>query len=655
MISVFSAPTHLLVVGSFILLLALSFLGFFLVRGGWQWFRLGGVLKRLKQSGVGSAEALKSVFATDNTLAHLWKEYFDTLHAQKEERDGEEITVAMRSTVPAEVFFNNQYIVDSHLRTEFFKHLPGIFTGLGIIGTFMGLIQGLQAFQVSENPQAVRNSLESLLHGVHEAFFVSAVAIGLAMIVTVLEKLLLASLYKRVEAIAQDLDGRFEAGAGEEYLSRLVKASEDSASQSKILKDALVKDLKQILQEISEQQIASVRENNAQLGQAIGDSIREGLKEPLSHIAETVKIASGEQTGNASRMLQDVLTHFSQQLNEMFSGQISGINDLNQKTAQAMQQAVGTLNQLVANLEAASEKSGDAMAQRMAEALEKMEQRQESINQQTQAFVEQIKQLVASTQTETHQKLQETLAGLGDQVSAMIDALRNETKQALEQNRSREEQLAERTSGAVSAMTESVSAAVKEMSEASTLMQQSVATLAQSSGQAVDKMAFGAETLNQASKSFASAGERVMSIMNQAVDVTSKLTELSGALTSSSASLQTALNDYRSHRDAVTDMVGQLRALVDSAKKEATLTADVLSRIQSATDKLVAAQHEAEKYLDGITNVLTQAHQAFAEATMKTLDRANTEFHQKISSAVNLLGSSIQELETTLGSIPALN
>ena len=35
-------------------------------------------------------------------------------------------------------------MVDAPLRTEFYKHLPGILTGLGIIGTFSGLIIGLQ-------------------------------------------------------------------------------------------------------------------------------------------------------------------------------------------------------------------------------------------------------------------------------------------------------------------------------------------------------------------------------------------------------------------------------------------------------------------------------------------------------------------------------
>lgn len=91
-----------------------------------------------------------------------------------------ESAVAYRATAPAESFFNSQFVVDSRLRTEFFKHLPGIFTGIGIIGTFTGLIVGLQGFQVSQDPAKVSASLETLLAGVLEAFVVSALAIALA-------------------------------------------------------------------------------------------------------------------------------------------------------------------------------------------------------------------------------------------------------------------------------------------------------------------------------------------------------------------------------------------------------------------------------------------------------------------------------------------
>ena len=672
MIEVSNIATHLLVTGGLLSLLVLGFLALFLVPGVIHWFRLRNIL-----SGVGSLEAktspgdFKKLFMRDKQLAHLWAEYSESLHVQREERDGQMQVVAVRSTIAADTYFNEQFVVDSRLRTEFFKHLPGIFTGLGIIGTFTGLIEGLRRFQVSENAATVRASLESLMHAVGEAFLISAAAITAAMAVTFLEKLLLAALYRKTEAIAHGIDARFEAGAGEEYLSRLVNASEASASQSKILKDALVKELGDILRELTasqlstgqqlhaqlaqrieestNRQVEAAREDNQVLGDIIAGSIEKSLKGPLDKIANSVETASGDQSATAVKMLNDIMVSFSQRLNDLFGGQINGINELNKQTAQGMQDAVASLNALVGKLEESGKKTTDDMAAQMAASIRAMEERQASINTQTEEFVDQIRQLVQSSQAETQQKLQATLDSIGQQMTTILSKLSESQAKVFEDNRAREQSMADRASNAVSEMTGSVEAAVKEISAASQTMAQSVSTLTAATASTVDKMSAGANRLDTAATNFAAAGDRVTSAMGQAATVSGKLTELSGALTTSSGALQEALRDYKSQRDAVSALLGDVRATVELAKKEVSLTGDVLQRIETSTTKLSQAQKAADEYLDGVSQVLADSSDAFRESVVSTLAKVNHDFHTKLSSAVGLLSTAVQELEVTLG------
>lgn len=672
MIEVSNIATHLLATGGLLSLLVLGFLALFLLPGVIHWFRLGKIL-----SGVESFEAktppgeFKKLFARDKPLAHLWAEYQESLHVQREERDGQMQVVAVRSTIAADTYFNDQFVVDSRLRTEFFKHLPGIFTGLGIIGTFTGLIEGLRRFQVSENAATVRASLESLMHAVGEAFLISAAAITAAMAVTFLEKLLLAALYRKTEAIAHAIDARFEAGAGEEYLSRLVNASEASASQSKILKDALVKELGDILRELTasqlstgqqlhaqlaqrieestNRQVAAAREDNQLLGDVIAGSIEKSLKGPLDKIASSVETASGDQSATAVKMLNDIMVSFSQRLNDLFGGQINGINELNKQTAQGMQDAVASLNALVGKLEESGKKTTDDMAAQMAASIKAMEERQASINTQTQEFVDQIRQLVQSSQAETQQKLQVTLDSIGQQMTTILSKLSESQVKVFEENRAREQTMADRASNVVSEMTGSVEAAVKEISAASQTMAKSVSTLTAATASTVDKISAGANRLDTAATNFAAAGDRVTHAMAQAATVSSKLTELSGALTASSGALQEALRDYKSQRDAVSALLGDVRATVELAKKEASLTGDVLQRIETSTTKLSQAQKAADEYLDGVSQVLADSSDAFRESVVSTLAKVNHDFHTKLSSAVGLLSTAVQELEVTLG------
>ena len=628
--------------------------------------RLGRVVRKLRAiNAKTSREAIQKIFPTKH-LRHLWKEYDETLHAQYEEQDGQRQVAAIRSTTPAEMYFNDQYVVDSYLGTEFFKHLPGIFTGLGIVGTFGGIIEGLAQFQVTENADTVRQSLESLMHSVGHAFLLSGSAIALAMVYTVFEKLILASLYRKTEAISHVIDSHFESGAGEEYLSRLVDASEASASQAKILKDSLVNDLKKVLQELTEsqieagrtlhdQQLAATKEGNQSLGEVISTSIEKSLKAPLDEIAVSVKSASGDQSKAAIDMLNDVMVHFSQRLNDLFGGQINNINELNKQTAQSMQDAVASLNTLLGNLENSGKRATDEMATKMAAAIQSMEERQASINAQTQEFVGQIRELVKNSQTETQHKLQSTLETIGEQMTSILGTLSKSQAQAFADNQAREQEMADRASSAVSQMTGSVEAAVQEISTASKAMSQSVASLSSATTSSVDKMNAGAERLGTAASSFAAAGEHVTEVMTQVTATSNKLAEASGSLTAGSSSLQEALRDYRTQRETLASLLSEVRETIELARKEASITADALQRIETSTTKLATAQKAADEYLDGVNQVLGQSSDSFKEAVVSTLGKVNNEFHEKLSAAVGLLGTAIQELESSLGTIAAPN
>ncbi len=651
MINLSAVPAHLLVTGGFIGLLLVGFIALFLVPGIIHWFRLGRIQRALSMFKAPTPTAeMKKLFSSDRRLAHLWSEYQDTLHVQRAESDGQMEIVAVRSTIPAAAYFSAEYLVDSRLRTEFFKHLPGIFTGIGIIGTFTGLIEGLRRFQVSENAATVRTSLESLMHSVGEAFLISAAAIGAAMLVTLIEKMILASLYRKAEEIAHAIDAQFNSGAGEEYLARLVTASEASASQSKILKDALVKELGDILRELTAAQLAANRDENKALGGVIASSIENSLKAPLERIAETVKTASSDQSATAVQMLNDVMISFSQRLNDLFGGQITGINELNKQTAQGMQDAVAALHSLVGKMGDNSKQATDQMAAQMAASIRAMEERQAQINAESTAFIEQLRKVVEGAQSKTQEKIEATLETIGSQVTAIVTNLNDTHKTSLESNRAREEAMTGRASALVAGMTGTVEVAIREITAASTSMAQSVAALSSATTSSIDKLNIGAERLNTAAVGFATAGDRVTAAMGQAATVSNKLTEVSGSLTASASAVQDALRDYRAQREAVVKLLAEVRATIEMARKEAGLTADVLQRLESSASRLGTAQKAVDSYLDGVSDILAESNAAFRDSVVTTLSQVNYDFHSKLSSAVGLLSSAVSELEVTLGS-----
>ena len=138
------APMHQLVFGTVVVTLFLATLAFFFGPGLILRGKLVRISKALQAFSTGTPKAdYAKAFQGDPRLSHLWGEYQESLHDQREFRDGQMTVIATRSTVPADAYFNGPLVIDGSLRTEFFKHVPGLFTGVGIIGTFYGLILGL--------------------------------------------------------------------------------------------------------------------------------------------------------------------------------------------------------------------------------------------------------------------------------------------------------------------------------------------------------------------------------------------------------------------------------------------------------------------------------------------------------------------------------
>lgn len=272
------------------------------------------------------------IFSREKHLSHLWTEYRETLYTERKDVDGEEQRV-IKASIPAEAVFNSNSVIDSQINTEFIKHVPGMLTGVGIIGTFYGLINGLSSFEVSENSVAVRNGLELLLQSVSGAFFISLTAIAVAMVVTFLEKLVVSWLYQQVDRTTHLLDAKYKSKASEDYLNEIRSFTEETSNQIKQLKLVMVNDFIPAIKNASElQHEDSVRTFTQLTGsleaqsRTIADSIKEGLTGPVSQMVEAYQKNTGDQSESTVKMLGDVMSSFSERLNELFGSQIGSIN-----------------------------------------------------------------------------------------------------------------------------------------------------------------------------------------------------------------------------------------------------------------------------------------------------------------------------------------
>lgn len=351
------------------------------------------------------------------SVAHAWREYNDTLHEQLDLVDGQRRFSDIRATVPADAFINLESIVDPRLGAEYFRHLPGLFTGLGIIGTFSGLIAGLISFKPNVEVEALKIGLGDLFQHVQGAFYFSAFAISLAMLVTLIEKWLYSSCAKWVGEITVGLDSLFRAGVGEEYLSGLLRASQENATQTRQLKESMVDDLKVLLTNLTERQI----EASQRMSSDIGQHIRESLKDPLSSLAETVRQASGQQATAAGQVLENLMTAFMAQMKESLGGQIGDLSALMQQTAQSLSSVEASMRSMIEDMRRTSSESSaglQATVQGLITAMAEHQRDQSvAIKGSTEGLLQRVEQTINDLATHQEELSRRTETGLASVVS----------------------------------------------------------------------------------------------------------------------------------------------------------------------------------------------------------------------------------------------
>lgn len=648
--------------------------------------------------------ALEQVFQK-SPLQHAWQEYAETLHDQFEVRDGERQLLRSRATAGAGHFFTSQTVVETPLGTEFYKHLPGILTGIGIVGTFFGLMLGLQHFNPG-TPEQVNASVDQLLKDVLFAFLGSFFSIFASIAVTLTEKWRLGRCYKHLEKLTEAIDGLFDSGVGEEYLAELVMSSNESSIQTRQLKDSLVTDLREMLQNLVDTQVreslkladtlsASYRDSGQVLAEQIGGAIESSLRVPLEQIAGAVQSASGDQSNQVQSLLQDVLVAFMNKLESTFGQQFNGLHEMMGQSVAAMQSMQQGFNALVDDMRSASESStqnsakmiaqlladmqagqnsmqagmnemlaslqasiarigseGEGAGERMAQQLEKLfaesEARQQAMAENLQAFIETMKQNIGQGQQETMAKIAGSVDVLGEQLGAMFKQMEQGRAQMDQATKVAQLELHRGTRDMVGGLERQVNDLLDAVAEQNGSMQDTVKLLSAQTEQHLQSMQAGAERMRVAAERFETAGQSVTKASEATTGMLGAIQGSGTELVGASRELSSIVADYRNNRDALAQTLSVIQGVVASAQSEASGRTQYLLDMKQQSERLQALNREVHDYLEQISGVLGRGFGEFTEGVDRSLRQTLGSLDAELHKAMTSLAGGVEGVKESL-------
>lgn len=628
--------------------LTLAFLIGYVVKGTQVWWQLRSALKAvrslLKTGPAPNPTEVASAFRRE-PLKHLWIEYADTLHELRQAGSGGTALTEFRATIPAEAMFTKEVLVDGRLFDEFTRHLPGVLTGLGIIGTFAGLLSGLDKFKVDpEKIQNTVNGLGPLLEGVQHAFVASGSAIACAMLVVFVSRLTLAYFYRLVEHLTNGIDSLYRTGAGEEYLARLVKSSEQNAASTAQLKDALVEDLHKMMTNLVDRQIAAQETASLALGKHIGEAISTAIAEPMKRVGDAMEATSRGNGEQVNSMLETLLTGFMAKLEDTFGGQMRGINEQMHRSMDSMAAVQASLQGLLSDIRSTNEHAASQMSGTLEEAMKKAADNQQLLTEQMREFVQDFRNLVTEEQSKSKHAMNEAVTKVLGEVAAAMEELESVRKASAVEESGRNERLATQTNQLVGGLTTQVESLLGAVSDQVSKTQRNIDALGDVSLRAIDGMNQGALTIGSAAQRFETAGAAVTDAFDRSTEVAETLATTAASLQAASSAVQRGFEQYDSTRKTVDTQMAALMGLIESVKREAGISQALVSSIKTSAEAMRQSEAEAREHLGQVNAALVKAFSDFGSALVSQVKSTIAETDRHLAQGTGHLNGVVQEL-----------
>ncbi len=596
--------------------------------------------------------ALNEIFS-NSPFKNIWEEYVLSLHEVVNKKEDDLETKRVYATAPAQTFFSKETLIDLQINAGFYRHLPGILTGIGIIGTFTGLVWGLNEFRLDAG--LALESLPLLLQEVSSAFVGSGFAILTAIFITYKEKDIINKCYLLVEELNKEMDSIYAMGVGEEYLSRLVAVSEKSPAAMSAFKDEVLSNVSELLTESTRLQIEAQREQNQAIADQVSTAVKRSLEEPMSSLVSALREVRGDQQEAVSDIMERVITGFMTKLGDTVGSQIEGINTSIRSSSEVLDKVHVAMVESIDGITIAGEATAEKMADKIEQTFEKIvmsqeksnarmmeEQKQvvESMEEAMNAVLSSINDAVISFAIDRKQQMsqyKESYDSLLVAVKDAVDVLSLERLEQIDQDNVRNDNLIKSLDKLYSDLSGSVEKVSSDIKEATFQTSDNFIQIQDLTSQTMAEMKDGASIMRDASAQFTGAGDKLSGL-------TQAMSHTADTMQTTASSMTAAYAEYDNIRGAVQGQVEQLQEFVDIARRESALSGKLISDVERVAKSLAIAEQQSTKYIESANDVLKQSFQDFGTEMVSQVRNINSESNRQLSTSLHALSGTVDSM-----------
>ena len=643
----------------------------------------------------------------DSIIRSEWIEFEKSLIKTQDEYGNDIIF----RTMDASIYFNND-IINNKVNIESYSAIPGILTGIGLFGTFLGLTIGLNGINLTQNSsQSLSKDITKLLGGVHTAFVTSLLGIFFALAYQFAYKDKLNEVKKQIENLQSALNDMFDLKTPEFYLSQVPTAmaqqleqlkkfnSEIAMSIATNIDQKVAESIQPSLQGLLEAMQSFNQTGVERIGKIVLDGMRptnEKLAEALNELnntgARSVADAVSGQVGtqldsfakdisSAADTLKANTDRTSDIVDKMNNGFEASTKNVTQMLDNASQKLNDTTNRMIEAIEEAGrsrEKQvkdmNDAVSQSMTDTFARIASElsvmTEKIKAQNSSHVESLGKTVADL-TSNMQNISSNISHTFDEVSQklsdatekMITTVDGMAKGNEAQVASLNEAMLNNLSGTFGQITSDLSGLTGEIRGQNSLHEASLEKLLTDAVTNISGMSEhiqgiqnnSAEGLNKTLNKVKDLTESMEIVIDEAKNAAAKFSNAAQPIQNCTLALDNSINNLKNIQNELIEenrnIISQMHENSRTSHESIKTLNTLFEQVKSTVDYYNKNLKGTSEELDSVFNSLTNRIKDYKNTVEDNLKNILNGFDNSISSAFHLLETSVSEMQESVDNL----
>ena len=585
-------------------------------------------------------ESLSQEMENSDLIKGIWRKYQRTLISIPG-KDGLE----KYSTVESESYFSVAAFTEG-MKGGLWSGLAGTFTGIGILGTFIGLTIGLAGVDTSSTG-ALSSSISGLLGGMSTAFVTSIFGIVSAIVFGVWHSQNMKRFGDAVSRFTDALDQVFIRKSVEEILlEELAESRAQRAAMEQLSTDMAISicdHLPDVLDQLAEKMDSAMKGNLDTMLAGLSERQDKQTEQLMQISSNTSSLVSGgfdqlgdvlkkgvgqgaEELGNSLKNLSSDIASLAEGIRDILDRSTKASSEANQKTLDALNEAISKMNETMEGMANKQTEETDKNIQRMTALMEEMKTTMKDIFDKMAASAKEQRAEIDKIAKDSADQTKENLGVINASVKELMAGIANQMQQ----------------------MQSMVDTHEKHMQETLDQMRQAVS----SSGNVV----------NAAGKTVEAAGKTAKVFVEAADDVSMKLKTAAEPLQKAAQPLQLAAASLDSGVQALaqsmTKQQAESKSIADSMQKISDDYMESSRYVKSALEETRNSWTAYEDRFKGVSGELEKAFaqldkgmQKYNEVTNEGLIAKLKKFDETISTAVSTLAGVTEEVNDNIADL----